>query len=403
MAALVPRQSPPPPRLPETAVRPPIRAITVGIAEPHPLTPDVISRGASRARRASDAFQAQGYDVQSIRLSTRPILEDLADWSQAAIVDYAAGLDGQLREEASDPILSIGAVPAHRPDFALERIAVLGDVLVATQSIYATVQLATLDDGMRAQAALPAARVAARLSRETGEGFGNFRFAILGCVEPGAPFFPAGYHRGPASLSIGWQGASLVAAAAAERVGDDLTRRLREAIVSAGTPIVATGQRMADELGLTFGGLDVSPAPAGDDSIGAAIEATAIGPIGSPGTMNVVATITSALKTTGLPTCGYSGLMLPVMEDMVLAERWADGLIGIDQLLVYSAICGTGLDAIPLAGDTPEEVIAAIYLDVATMALRLGKPLSARLMPIPGKHRGEPTALTSPYLVNTRI
>jgi uncharacterized protein (UPF0210 family) len=95
--------------------------------------------------------------------------------------------------------------------------------------------------------------------------------------------------------------------------------------------------------------------------------------------------------------------MLPVMEDTVLARRWADGTIGIDQLLAYSAICGTGLDAVPLAGDTSEETIAAIYLDVATLALRLNKPLSARLMPIPGKGAGDNTAFTSPYLVNTRI
>jgi uncharacterized protein (UPF0210 family) len=389
--------------LPDTALRPPIRAITVGVAEPHPLSPAAIADGAARARRARDAFETEGYAVQSIRLSTRPVLEDLADWAPAAIVDYAVALDSQLREEAGEPILSVGTAQADRPGFVLERIGILADVLVATRSIYGTVQVATVDNGMRAEAALPAARVATRLSRETDEGFGSFRFAVLACVEPGAPFFPAGYHRGPASLSIGWQGASLVAAAAAGVGGNDFTERVREAIASAGAPIVAIGQRTADEVGLGFGGLDVSPAPAGDDSIGAAIESSGNGPVGSHGTLAVVSAITAALKTTGLPTCGYCGLMLPVLEDTVLAQRWADGLIGIDQLLAYSAICGTGLDAVPLAGDTSEEVIAAIYRDVATMALRLNKPLSARLMPIPGKHRGESTAFTSPYLVDTRI
>ena len=388
--------------MPEIPGRPPIRAITIGIAEPHPLNPDVIAGAAARARRVRDAFETDGYSVQSIRLSTRPILEDLSDWSPAAIVDYAVGLDSQLREEDGDPILSIGTAPAHGPDFALERIGILGDVLVATRLVYGTVQLATLDHGLRTEAALPAARVATRLSRETDEGFGNFRFAVLACVEPGAPFFPAGYHRGPGSLSIGWQGAGLIAAATAIGAGD-LTDRVREAVVDAGTPIVAVGQRMAAELDLAFGGLDVSPAPAGDDSIGAAIESSGTGPVGSPGTIAAVAAITAGLKTTGLPTCGYSGLMLPVMEDTVLAQRWAEVQIGIDQLLAYSAICGTGLDAIPLAGDTSDEVMAATYLDVASMALRLHKPLSARLMPVPGKQSGDETAFTSPYLVNTRI
>jgi len=389
--------------LPETAVRPPLRAITVGITERHPLSPETIADSATRARRARDAFEAEGNTVQSTRLSTRPILEDLADWSATAILDYAIGLDRQVRDEADDPILSIGTAPADRPDLGLERIAILADLLASTRSLYGTVQLATVINGIRTEAAVAAARIARRLSRETDEGFGAFRYAVLACVEPGAPFFPAGYHRGPASLSIGWQGASLVAAASAEGSLDGLTERVREAVVAAGTPIVTMGERMAGELGLTFGGLDVSPAPAGDDSIGAAIESCGFGPIGSPGTLAAVAAITAALKSTGLPICGYSGLMLPVMEDTVLAGRWAEGRIGVDQLLAYSAICGTGLDAVPLAGNASEEVIAAIYLDVATMAVRLNKPLSARLMPVPGKGAGDETTFTSPYLVNTRI
>jgi uncharacterized protein (UPF0210 family) len=87
----------------------------------------------------------------------------------------------------------------------------------------------------------------------------------------------------------------------------------------------------------------------------------------------------------------------------VLARSWADGRLGIHQLLAYSAVCGTGLDAVPLPGDVTEDEVAALYLDVATLAVRLGKPLSARLMPIPGKRRGELTNFSSPHLVNTRI
>src|SRR4029077_10019538 len=123
------------------------------------------------------------------------------------------------------------------------------------------------------------------------------------------------------------------------------------AVIEAGTPIVALGQRMAAELGIRFGGVDPSPAPYGDDSIGAAIESFGYGPLGTPGTLTVGGALTAALKDTGLPTCGYAGLMLPVMEDPVLAQRWSDGQLGIHQLLAYSAICGTGLDAIPLPGD----------------------------------------------------
>jgi uncharacterized protein (UPF0210 family) len=95
--------------------------------------------------------------------------------------------------------------------------------------------------------------------------------------------------------------------------------------------------------------------------------------------------------------------MLPVLEDVLLGKRWEEKQITAHQLLLYSAVCGTGLDTIPLAGDCAHEEIAQLLLDVATLALRLQKPLSARLFPVPGKRAGERTTFQSPYLTNTLI
>jgi uncharacterized protein (UPF0210 family) len=382
--------------------RPPIRALTIGVAEPHPVSANALGGAVSRAQRARAAFEADGYEVQTIRISTRPLLDDLGDWSAARILDYGVALDDALADADGNLIASIGRAPAYRSTFDLGRLEVLAELLVRSRLLYGTAQLATVTDGIRHDAALPAARIALRLARETEEGFGTFRFAAIACVEPGCPFFPAGYHEGAASLSIGWQGAGIMAAVSAGE-GRRLADRLREALIASGAPIVELGTRVAEELGLRFGGLDVSPAPAGDDSIGRAIESCGDVPVGAPGTLAVVGAMTSALHATGLPTCGYSGLMLPIMEDSVLARRWADGGLVIHQLLAYSAICGTGLDAVPLPGDATEDEIAALYLDVATLAVRLSKPLSARLMPVPGKRRGEFTNFSSPHLVNTRI
>ena len=70
---------------------------------------------------------------------------------------------------------------------------------------------------------------------------------------------------------------------------------------------------------------------------------------------------------------------------------------------MYSAVCGTGVDTIPLPGDTPPEHITALLLDIAALALRLNKPLTARLMPVPGKIAGETTNFNFPYFANSRI
>jgi uncharacterized protein (UPF0210 family) len=385
---------------------PPIRTITLGIAEEHPLPGAVIQRAATILRVAGERYAAGGYEVQTLRIATRPLLDDLAAWSPAGIVAYTHDLQRML-DDAGLAYCSLGPAQAARPDFPLERMDLLADVLISTSALNATVQLAEVEHGLRAEAARPAARIIKRLADETAEGFGNFRFAMLACVAPGAPFFPAAYHNGPASLSIGLQGASIVKDAlrpyASGNAPTRITEWVREALIARAMPVVTLGEQLAREHDLHFGGIDLSPAPMGEDSIVTALELCGYGPFGTPGTLAAAAALTEALKSTGLPTCGYCGLMLPVLEDAALGRRWAESNLNTHQLLLYSAVCGTGLDTIPLPGDIAPEAIAGLLFDVATLALRLRKPLSARLFPVPGRRAGEYTAFTSPYLTNTRI
>jgi uncharacterized protein len=395
---------------------PPIRTITLGIEETHPLTGAVIERAASTLREASARYEAVGYEVQTVRISTRSIFDDLADWSAVDLLNYARELQNLLDENGLS-FCSIGTAQAARPGFPLEKIDVIADLLAATSALNATVQLATAQYGLQAAAALPTARVMKRLAAETQEGFGNFRFAMLSCVEAGSPFFPSAYHSGPGSLSLGLQGVGIITEALqklraeAEEVGKvgsplDLalvSERVRAALIEQTRSVVVMARELAAAHGLMFGGIDLSPAPLGEDSITAAMELCGYGPFGTAGTLAVSAALTAALKNTGLLTCGYCGLMLPVLEDAALGRRWEEGYVNVHQLLLYSAVCGTGLDTVPLAGDISAEEIANLLLDVATLAVRLNKPLSARLFPVPGKRRGERTSFTSPYLTNTLI
>jgi uncharacterized protein (UPF0210 family) len=389
---------------------PPIRTITLGLADPHPLTSETIQQAAAMLQHASARYIDAGYIVQTVRLSTRPIFDDLADWSENALIAYVKDLQRML-DDVNVGFCSLGTAQASRPNFPLERIGLIAEMLASTSALNATVQLATKDHALRSEAALASARVIKRLAFETAEGFGNFRFAILACVAPGSPFFPAAYHAGPTSLSLGLQGAGIIAEALFPHNNADvtpidlhtLTEMVSVKLIEHASQVVAIGQSLANEFGLLFGGIDVSPAPLGEDSITSALERCGYGPIGSSGTVAVAAALTSALKNTGLPTCGYCGLMLPVLEDAILGQRWEEGHVNTHQLLLYSAICGTGLDTLPLPGETDTTVIAHLLLDVATLALRLNKPLSARLFPVPGKKAGERTEFTSPYLTNTLV
>jgi uncharacterized protein (UPF0210 family) len=124
---------------------------------------------------------------------------------------------------------------------------------------------------------------------------------------------------------------------------------------------------------------------------------------GSSGTMTAALIITTAVKAVPVKQVGYSGLMVPVMEDKRLAQRWAEGAVNTDSLLAYSAVCGTGLDTVPFPGDISVDQLARIFGDVASLAWKWNKPLSARLQPVLGKKAGDRTDFHSQYLFNTTL
>ncbi len=54
-----------------------------------------------------------------------------------------------------------------------------------------------------------------------------------------------------------------------------------------------------------------------------------------------------------------------------------------------------------MPGDVTEEQLARIIGDVATLAVKWKKPLTARLQPAAGKKAGDKTDFDGPYLFNT--
>src|SRR5205085_10065183 len=264
----------------------PIRTITLGVADAHPLTSEVIKSAATILQHASMRYSEAGYEVQTVRLSTRPMFDDLADWAAADLLNYVQELQHML-DDVGLSFCSLGTAQAARPNVPLERIDLIADLLASTNALNATVQIAAEMLGLRAGAALPTAQVIRRLAHETEEGFGNFRFAMLACVTPGSPFFPAAYHSGPASLSIGLQGANIVTEALRPYAQGETTpialahisELVKTALTEYATPIVALAQTLAREHNLVFGGIDLSPAPMGEDSIVSALELCGYGKI----------------------------------------------------------------------------------------------------------------------------
>lgn len=382
-----------------------IRTITTGI--PSPFSHDYLQRAVKFNAACRTRFEANGYEVQSTRLSTQiwndaPDIEDLlALETQTKALDIEFLSLGTIFPDEPHPVgaLSKRAIPPNP-------LAHIADAIAQTETFFASVTLTAASEDVSKSTA----NIIQQIAHNTENGYGNLRFAALMNCPPNTPFFPAAYWQATylqntdMNFGIGWQAADLVHQTFAD--APDLNTallHLKTRMEAEGQKIVALAQTLAQEHDITFVGLDVSPAPMGNESIAYAIEQQLPGRFGEPGTLTVCAGLTGTLRTLDLPLCGYSGLMLPVLEDIGLGQRSQEGCFDLDSLLLYSAVCGTGLDTIPIPGDTTTPQIAGILTDVAALSSRLSKPLSVRLFPVPGLNAGEMTRFASPYLTNTTV
>lgn len=373
-----------------------IRTITTGFNLKVPFSEKQIRRVAEVTLRLRKGFELEGYEVQSIRVSTQPW--EKYYFSRQQILKLARDLERLVNDHGID-YFSLGTTTS------AQRVPDIFDLIKNSERGFCSALISD-DKKIFYDSARQAAKLVRRLSRISDEGFSNLRFAALFNMKPGSPFFPAAYHRGPTSFAIGTENSDLVYQAFSkaknlERAGDILKTAFTERYQR----LEKTAYRLSREEKISYGGLDVSIAPSAKrhQSVAFAFKKLGLGGFGEAGTLAVAKMVTDAVQSLKLKKCGYSGLMLPVLEDFGLAKRNDERAFNLTNLLLYSAVCGTGLDTIPLAGDIPEKKLYALFLDIANLSLKLNKPLSARLMPIPGRKAGDMTKFSFPYFVNSRI
>ncbi|MGB2624287.1 MAG: DUF711 family protein [Candidatus Acidiferrum sp.] len=380
--------------------RPKIRTITAFVNLDRSQYVLQIADAVKMLKYARTVFESRGFDVQTIRIATQPFSEYTQGLTTDQAISFFKDFDALAQQDGF--AASIGPAMSNANDSPAQA-DLLAQILLNTKTLNGSLVVAG-PDGVRWPAVGAAARVMKQLE-DTEHSQGNFRFAAIAMVPPLTPFFPAAYHTGFGhQFAIAFESAGI--AAAAFKDAPDLAtarQRLIDALGKVAFDAQAQAGRVDMDTGWAYMGIDLSPAPLKDDSIGAAIENLTTQPMGSPGTLTAAATITSALKEIMVKQTGYSGLMLPVLEDSRLAQRWSEGRISIDSLLSYSAVCGTGLDTVPLPGDVSAEQLSLIIGDMASLAVKWHKPLSARLLPVQGKGPGDKTDFDSQYLVNATI
>lgn len=376
-----------------------IRSITYFCNPNWPLDESKLREAGDFLAQAKAAYQAAGYEVQTTRLATIPF-PHLLNGEMNKTIQLAQEIES-IAEQIEVGYVSLGPALMDIP----ESYAGIPEAIAASQNVFFGGVMADQNIGISLAAVKACAEVIVRSALIDPNGFANLRFAALANVPAGAPFFPAAYHTGDDPLfAIAVEAADLaVEAFANAKTLDDGRRALIAEIEKHGSALAKIANTQL--WNVYFGGIDFSLAPFPDDahSLGRAVEQMGIPKIGLHGSLAAAALLTEALERADFLHTGFSGFMQPVLEDSVLARRAAEGTLTIKDLLLYSTVCGTGLDTVPLPGDTAADQLIPLLLDLSALALRLDKPLTARLMPVPGKKAGDATSFDFGFFANSKV
>ncbi|MBN1318179.1 MAG: DUF711 family protein, partial [Anaerolineales bacterium] len=332
-----------------------IRSITIFTHPHHP--PQNLAAAAGQARKI---FK---HPIQTIRLAAPPFPAWLASPDQIdGVVDYC--------RKTNIDYLSIGPVLLdHSPDY----LDWIPSILSQHEMVFSSAEIANADGKIDSERIDRVASLIRRLSTVRPDGFANLYFTAAAKCKPDTPFFPVSYDGGgKAHFAIAVESACLAVQAFKNANSLQQARaNLVSAIELEASLLVDAAAKFADQYGLNFTGVDFSlaPFPEIEKSLGAAMEALGLPAVGGHGSLFAAAFLAECIDRARFPRCGFSGLMFPVLEDSVLAQRAADGCLALNDLLLYSAVCGAGLDTVPLAGDISVETLSAILLDLAALAV----------------------------------
>ena len=375
-----------------------IRTITAGVNLTNLSDTTSIINAINFLVKTRDEYIKAGYEVQTIRISTQNFYKYLGDKTYSESISYLKVID-EIAQRHNMPF-SIGNILP--PDVYDANIAEWSlNLINNTQNISFSLPISSTELGVMAKSIKAAAEITVMISKVFEA---NFRFTASANCPAGIPFFPAAYHQGEKSFAIGLESPNLLRDVFVQSTWDNARENLKAEMEKSFKPIENLALKVAAKSGWKYDGIDTSPAPGLDASIGEAIETLTKQPFGGASTLSACSLITDVLKNLNIITCGYSGLMLPVIEDKVLARRAGENRFSIQEILLFSSVSGTGLDVIPIPGNTTVETIARLYNDVASLSLKYtNKALSARLFLIPGKLAGDVVDFDNPFLTTATV
>ena len=364
----------------------------------------------------SKKFNQKNYQVQSIRIVTNAFGEYL-DTSSLESAKKDLKLISNILDKSTTSLrirFAIGeAKTFHEISLLPELILCFGDLANACVNV-------ALDENeiLNNELIQESVKAVKKISEITPRGEGNFNFTVNFNCKPFIPYFPASYHNSNLENSyvLGLETPDLLVEVLKEfnqknpRLSHNIAMAsyssiLKEALSYHCRNIKDILDSFENKSSFVFKGIDSSAAPSKNcSSMVDVYKQMGLSCFGRSGTVEISSLLTKVFKSVKeLPLVGFSGLMLAVVEDKGLAQGTIDKDFDIRTLLTNSAICGIGLDTVPIEGETPALKIEQIMRDTGTMAYRLKKPLTVRLFPVPSLKEGDITKFESDDLCNSAV
>jgi uncharacterized protein (UPF0210 family) len=244
----------------------------------------------------------------------------------------------------------------------------------------------------------------AELSRDR-DGLSCAKLVVFANIPPDMPFMAGAYlglGEPDAAINVGVSGPGVVKKAVDRAMAQsprpsfgDLSEVIKRTAYKVTRVGEILGREVASLLGLPFGVVDLSlaPAPQVGDSVGEIFQSFGLKAIGAPGSTAVLALLNDAVKKGGAFASshvgGLSGAFIPVSEDLGIGQAVAEGCLSLEKLEALTSVCSVGLDMVSLPGSTSPATLSALIADEMAIGVINHKTTAARLIPVPGKAAGD--------------
>jgi len=317
-------------------------------------------------------------------------------------LEYAKNLDSIVDDLGIDFVGGYGALVENGATYA-DKIIInsLPEVLSKTNKVCAFVNVASSKAGINMDIVARLGHIIYETSIKSKDAIGCAKLVIFSNAVNDNPFMAGGFHgiTGKDSvINVGISGPGVVRSTLKNLPTsmplEDLANEIKKTAfkITRGGELV--GKRIARELKVKFGSVDLSLAPTTQvgDSVGEILELMGLEMVGTHGSTAALALLTDAVKKGGVMASvnigGLSGAFIPVSEDKFLSDSVKHKCLSIDKLEAMTAICSVGLDMVAIPGSTKTTTISAIIADEMAIGMINHKTTAVRIIPVPGKRAG---------------